>query len=908
MRHNARVGLVLLATMVLLVVGLAHLRGQRGGSLAPQLQPGPTAAGRAVSGNRGAARETPLTPEDPLVAPGDTAAAGTARGGASRLARIPIDTLASDERATSGTAGGFVLGPGNNPGIGGTADDGTPTDVTAKAKPEGEQGQLGFAAISGRATTADGLPFTAFTLAWSVTVNDPAKGPMTMSGRERTIGPGGTYGFDVPGPGVLTLALEPEMGPYQHLRQPEPKRMMVLAGQTYADISFVVEQGETLLGRVVDAEGRPIEGAVAMAMERHQMLQSAPSDSDGKFLLAGVIKGRPVDSFRIACSGYRDYVSQGVVASPGEMQTFIMQRQLSASLRVTWSRGGQPVELYRYRLMRPAPHGLPWEAVSTSETIASQSGETELSLNLDGQWRAEVSVVGPGGEPTGLLAATDFEAVAGAKQTVEVSVEAGGIIRGDVLDDTGKPLEGAVVALLPPSIGFGRFGGGDPLFTVDPVHTEATGAFRFTSLPPGAYSLTAAKGELLTPQAVDVVIPVGSDPAPLKLVLPRGGTIFGKVIGEDGEPMSNVMISLAVQSANADGWNGGRETATDAAGAYGITGLPAGSHSMRAYLQGQPIHRYVNLAPAERKEENFNISGRIIVNGQVYVGGQPRSSGHGMARFAPSGQVQGATNATIQPDGRFQVLLPPGRYVVATESRTAGNAGHVEIAPEPAEQSLRVDFDLVTPALRLVYEGGEPPQPIDAHGVLSPVERIDRYLFIRLQVNQAEQTIPQVFAGRYQLTVSSRDKRWQGTSPWVDLAPGAANLFEVPMKRVATEEERVGDWVSDQLSQADWRTVSFDVSQHVLPDDALEVRLKYDAGRHAAEARWAGIALAPGASHLGRDEHMAWMGADHWANIYTFAPPPGGWPVGPLFLEVSMRSDGGTDSRGSVYLRPVPMP
>ncbi|HUV39191.1 MAG TPA: carboxypeptidase-like regulatory domain-containing protein, partial [Planctomycetota bacterium] len=124
---------------------------------------------------------------------------------------------------------------------------------------------------------------------------------------------------------------------------------------------------------------------------------------------------------------------------------------------------------------------------------------------------------------------------AGETADVNLTLKAGGEIEGTVTDPAGKPILGAQVTLSSRAAGQ-RLGWGRQ---IQPVDTDAKGAFRFAGLPGGSYEVTAAvfDGENVV-RGESVEVETGAK-AEVKLRAVKGGFIEVTATGPDGEPIEN---------------------------------------------------------------------------------------------------------------------------------------------------------------------------------------------------------------------------------------------------------------------------------------------------------------------------------------------------------------------------------
>lgn len=144
-------------------------------------------------------------------------------------------------------------------------------------------------------------------------------------------------------------------------------------------------------------------------------------------------------------------------------------------------------------------------------------------------------------------------------------------IRGRVLDEAAKPVEGARVtaSLAPAAIDGPRLYQRTGNFS-DSVTTDAAGRYELEALSPETYQIMVKSpdGRDLAPShpLTGLKLEVGRTVSCGDIVLVAGGSLEGTVRGADGKPVHGVTVKY-----------GERSTRTDARGRYRFAGLPTGA-------------------------------------------------------------------------------------------------------------------------------------------------------------------------------------------------------------------------------------------------------------------------------------------------------------------------------------------
>jgi uncharacterized protein (DUF2141 family) len=145
--------------------------------------------------------------------------------------------------------------------------------------------------------------------------------------------------------------------------------------------------------------------------------------------------------------------------------------------------------------------------------------------------------------------------------------------------------------------------------------TGDDGAFTFDGLPPGSYSLSAAKGAYVKMNygashpgrgGVPLTIAAGTV-ARVVLRLPRGAVITGTVVDTEGAPVPGIGVAVLERRSSFGGAQfvsvGAASPITDDRGVYRVYGLPAGDYVVAA----RPAMRDA-LRPAARPDRSVALA------------------------------------------------------------------------------------------------------------------------------------------------------------------------------------------------------------------------------------------------------------------------------------------------------------
>jgi Carboxypeptidase regulatory-like domain len=279
-----------------------------------------------------------------------------------------------------------------------------------------------------------------------------------------------------------------------------------------------------------------------------------------------------------------------------------------------------------------------------------------------------------------------------------------GIIRGRVVAaDTAVPVRRALI-----TISGGGLGRGPAASRT--IYTDAQGRYELRNLPPGAYVVTARPSQYQG-QYLSAVIPrtPAGDPQRVTVtanqvvegydfVLRRAGVIAGRLVDENGDPVSGVYV-LANRVGDPPQSSSGPSQMSDEQGRYRIFGLTEGEYRVKArptssgdWMQpgeGQSLGFLETYYPGtQSREEAGRLRVRIgqetaagdlqltriramRVSGIVYDSQGAPAGGGNRTMLGFSSRDGGGLGTGLDPQGRFSIREPqaPGTYLV-TARRT----------------------------------------------------------------------------------------------------------------------------------------------------------------------------------------------------------------------------------------------
>ena len=119
----------------------------------------------------------------------------------------------------------------------------------------------------------------------------------------------------------------------------------------------------------------------------------------------------------------------------------------------------------------------------------------------------------------------------------------------------------------------------------------------------------------------------------------------------------------------------------------------------------------------------------------------------------------------------------------------------------------------------------------------------------------------------------------------------------------AADATPIGTWEPDQM-RTDPHPLTWDATPAIAGPGRYRVTLQYTGGACRLNASWVALSTADG-TEVARDTHDGTTGSRDDHNVYQLTVPPA--PAGTRYrLTAEVRSDGGTDSAGTVTVVPAP--
>jgi len=614
------------------------------------------------------------------------------------------------------------------------------------------------------------------------------------------------------------------------------------------------------VGRVVDAEGRPIAGtrldAWMLKPTRHppafrpdRAASRAVSDEAGRFTLEGLLQGGRYE-IHARREGFATVRTQLESAPPSEPLRLVLVPGRPAHGRVV---DGED---------------RPLEGVAIEISEAGPAAAENLEVTTDGEGRFEIEALPA--EELDLLARKDgfapirvrgieVEPGTGPADLGTLVLTPGAAIRGRVEDRESEPLQGVSVWRVEDRGQTSLSPGG--LLRRDPAaETDEAGRFLLDGLAEGQrYHLLFAREEYLPAPVMGVEAPY---PGTIEVVLRPAARVSGRVVDELGEAVSGARVGLGEQDpppgvvAPRSGQIP-QATVTDGEGGFTFRGVAPGKIRLEARARGYQVSESLLLEVAEAEEiAELEI---VLERGATVEGRVSNSRGEPVAgatlRVGPS-------RGESDPDGyyRLEGVAPGPAELELRHPAHARTVRALEIEPGTNVENvvLEAGFEV---AGRVLASSGEAIEG-------ARVELVNEAAWERRRLSATSDDeghfrLEDVAEGRYRVAVAKAG--WAEADPGRSLRveDGPVEGVELRLEPAARVHGRLLGLDFDEISSVEVRAEAekrperagqVDYEGHYeirdLGPGVWHLRARLAGGRRQAEAR---VAIEPGMGELERD-------------------------------------------------------
>lgn len=460
--------------------------------------------------------------------------------------------------------------------------------------------------------------------------------------------------------------------------------VMHLLSDKSEPVAIRLVAGSRLTVTTTDGKGGPVAGATVRLRNNDE--REATTDGEGRVRFAGVAGGTAVVAVR--ASGFGEVRRLTIIPEVADHNLAIsiaLRPGAPVAGRVI-DDSGQPVAKARVSI-RAAAELLAAGSARSDQALTDESGRFALPALSAGSYRLRAvhekmaPAVSPPMVLDGVTARTDMEIV----------MKAGGALAGKVVDTGARPAPYALVRVREHSGDNFERGTG----RVRQVTADERGEFHIGALPRAAATAIAVSDQASS-EVVTVDFSDTAEHTDLTLVLSITGTIAGRVVDTDGEPVAEAQVTALPDffkgSASAEfAMRGMAAATTDGGGAFALTGLAEGSYQLRASRSRVSTNSFMQSGvPAKTGDTDVELTldrpGSIAGKLQFKDGTAPEAFTVAVA-FPPGAPVSNKTGAFTVGD------IPAGKYDVTF--RGSGFVAHrvaaVEVQPGRATDMGNVE-------------------------------------------------------------------------------------------------------------------------------------------------------------------------------------------------------------------------
>lgn len=465
--------------------------------------------------------------------------------------------------------------------------------------------------------------------------------------------------------------------------------------RTLSDVRVELSRGQTLVGQVVDGDGRPVEKVEASLRPARRnrdmpggimMMDAgagpppgskATTDADGKLRIAGIASG--TFDLELRRSGFAKKAMPGIVvpkgSEPVDLGSIVMEP-------------GQ-----RVHGLVTAPDGAPIEGVEVSIATGG-TGPMMMMSRRPRSGPPPAAVTGPDGRfgiddlrsdervnlsfnRTGYLDARESGIELPRADPVLVTLPPASKVSGRVIGPDKKPVPGATVSLTRSSSG-GIGGEMVKMIMRDGTQADDEGRFVFDNVRPGQIALAAVAPGWQEAKLEGVDVPQGKDVEDLELPLKAGASVAGRIVAPDGRPAIGARVGLVTDDPEPLRGLGG--VTSDGDGYYRLEGLAPGKVAVEA-THGDYVRTVKEIeARAGANKLDLHFEGGQDVSGLVTDASGATIAG-AWVQLSAAGRDWGGPDTKTGTDGSFNVPgVGDGDYaLIVTKEGFAPSGGEVTV-------------------------------------------------------------------------------------------------------------------------------------------------------------------------------------------------------------------------------------
>jgi len=393
--------------------------------------------------------------------------------------------------------------------------------------------------------------------------------------------------------------------------------------------------------------------------------------TDGAFECAGLEPGDM--SITVTAPGFAEFTSEPFELKSGEEATRTVYLDAGATVRgaVYRKSDGSPITKYQLRLLpQDAENARNWHRQDWlwlhwhGKTIESENGSFECHDVSPGTYTIMIIADGLPEHTT-----EPFEIQADGETVQDVYLGEGGIVRGMVVDESGRPVADAVVYTL--VVVYVKVGGESltchhssiPAAPKGPsATTNSAGEFELRGLTLGEVRIRVTHPEYIEAWVRNIKV---TDEAPTEDVvvkLERGAVLYGWIKDLDGNPVQKGKLYIHGSQAHIIN--------LDENGKYRSPPLPKGEYSLHPVYLNAILPRFA-FDGENDKELNIDFTKAGSISGKVNLPSQPE---HVDVRVRLQGldELNGTRITDAAGDGSFEFKgVFEGRYELSLSASSA---------------------------------------------------------------------------------------------------------------------------------------------------------------------------------------------------------------------------------------------
>ena len=388
---------------------------------------------------------------------------------------------------------------------------------------------------------------------------------------------------------------------YDGFATAEIRPIMLLNGKNADRQKVILPEEFTISGIVLDEQQMPIADAkigVARTSPRPTLTGSATTNQQGEFTVRGLQEG----SYGLSAQapGYTNGRAGRVNAGAANVEV-VMQVMGSVSGRVSASTG-QSISTFQLEILRTRRGNQQYGLTGQRYQFDQTDGTFELPDLAPGSYillgRAD------GYAPT---YSSSFSVGRTKVEGIDILLEAGGVIKGTIVDGAGHPVSSAVISVHGEDFTLDSndtlFGSaiGDPN-NMPQVKTRSNskGEFTLDNVVPGALTLQVKHSEHLD-ELITSMSSSGTTTNLGRIIIYQGGSVHGVASDKNGNRLSGGTVT--VTTPNGSFFH--RTITLDAKGRYRISGLAAGTYSI---IVAAAENENVFMFPSEADKKSIYVN------------------------------------------------------------------------------------------------------------------------------------------------------------------------------------------------------------------------------------------------------------------------------------------------------------